>query len=197
MSGEVEPITMSVQLLQAFGPYFLGIVAIVMPIVTIRRVNRKQLLFSEQQQQTAWENRFLDNYIAFWKDDDLAKVRYWITNDNGYEEIRKILENRAAGTAEIDKAHNKVLEKIDRFCSRLAVYDAVGEANKHEKSHIKWVRNHKEYWRGLIEQRTALKAYMKEHWSSLLDWLVKEDDGKIEAETPELLPPPPPPPSPS
>ena len=167
----------AIHLLQALGPYFIGLAGLTAAILTIRLVNRKQLKFSDLEQQSEWEKRFLENYIAFWTDEELAKVRYWITNDNGYEKIRPLLARRCAGSKDITEEENAVLENIDRFCARLAAYDVVGKTHRHNEARIPWVSRHREYWSGLIVGRPELKAYMERCWPTLLGTWIETEGG--------------------
>ena len=160
----------TILLIQALGPYFIGLAGVTATAMTIRFVNRRQ-------HQSEWEKRFLENYLAFWTDEKLVQVRYWITNDNGYGIIQPLLVRRCRGSKDISAEESDVLENIDRFCARLAAYDVVGASHKHDETHIPWVGRHREYWSGLIVDRPELRAYMKLCWPTLLGTWVRSEDG--------------------
>lgn len=159
-----------VSIVQAFGPYFVGIVGFLAAYLTFRFVDRRK-------QQSDWERHFLENYLAFWTDEHLVKVRYWIAIDSGYETIQPLLMRRCEQPKEINEEDSKVLEAIDRFCARLAAYDVVDKSYKHSAKRIPWVQAHRSHWSKLIANRRELTAYIGECWPNLLGIWVAAKGG--------------------
>src|SRR5262249_29813095 len=122
-------------------------------------------LFQRKIRQAERRTGYRAMYTEFWKDEDNASVRNWVTNDVEYERVRDILERRLKSTNNtLSIEDNKVLERIDRFCAFLIRVQYFEKPAMTRKERRLWDRAYSDYWMGRIRARKELWAYIEEYW---------------------------------
>lgn len=166
MAIQAVPISETTELVKALAPFLTALVA----AATLLLVGMQQVRISKIQNKSNWARDFLKVYIDFWENDEMAKVRYWIISNEGYEEIKSVLArwlSSPQGSATRDDS--EILELIDRFCAKMTVYDAMNNGKGSLSPWITWSDRHRAYWYNLLENRPELYQYVQKAWPGMLD----------------------------
>ena len=171
-----------VQLFAALGQGIGGFALLIGAIVALSTLFK----YHRNTVHDKWYEVRSDLYGVFWKGEGNAQVRYWISSDEGYEEIRDILKerNKDRDSHRLDSDDYKILEQIDQFLSVLARF------REFDTDHLAGTRG--KLWTTFFgiwidkirgdkvddgrgeeyeTSRPELKEYIKEYWkaSRLLD----------------------------
>ena len=131
-------------------------------------VNRRTLEIERLQAENRWIETFRALYADFWKDDQIAIVRRWITNEQEYSKLAAVLSARIQSDFNtLSPDENDMLEKIDRFCSVLVRIEYFGKTDMPKDRQRKlYELTYRFFWKGKVRQRQELLSYMNKFW----DW---------------------------
>lgn len=131
-------------------------------------VNRRTLEIERLQAENRWIETFRALYADFWKDDQIAIVRRWITNEQEYSKLAAVLSARIQSDSNtLSPDENDMLEKIDRFCSVLVRIEYFGKTDMPKDRQRKlYELTYRFFWKGKVRQRQELLSYMNKFW----DW---------------------------
>ena len=149
----------------AIGPLVGGIgliIGAVIALITYHFVHARSL-------EINWLNNFNSLYHEFWKDNEIAEVRQWITSENDYGMICKVLSNRGKPHEknELASSDNEKLEKLDRFISlmvRIKFFRKITKKPSHKKLYDLTFYY---YWREKIKSRKEIMDYIDDYWNGL------------------------------
>ena len=116
-----------------------------------------------------WMLRQSKVYQDFWSKEESKLVRYWLVTNEGYDEIKPILEKRfddVTDGRDLDWNEYWVLETIDVFLSDLTRFREFDLFATRRKRRVLWkkVFNH---WRSMIisrRDRREFKRYVRDYW---------------------------------
>lgn len=158
------------EILQQIGPFISGLALLIAAgaaWATFFLINRKLTL---QQQHDSWLDSFHLLYAEFWKDDRIATVRQWITNDHEYVSIEKILNARLSeNSILLDNEASAKLESIDRFCSLMVRITFFGKLAMTEHQKDLWNIIYGGFWITIMHKRNTLMLYIYKFWPGMLE----------------------------
>ena len=156
------------------GPFLGGIGLITTAFLAILTY----FLIHRRTTETSWIESFRILYGEFWKDNDVTQVRRWITNDEEYKVIEKILEKRMKATKnnDLSEEDNNNLEKLDRFCSVMMRIRYFGQMKMSQSQRELYKDTYETFWKEKINRRDLLKKYINEYWPGLSTWLHSKNN---------------------
>jgi hypothetical protein len=126
------------------------------------------LFIARRTMQNAWIDTYRVLHAEFWKDDNIAIVRNWITSEVAYVEVEKILSERLKSEENhLNSSENQTLEKIDKFCALLIRIQFFENSRMTKTQRDLWNKTYGNYWLRKIQQRKALRNYISAYWPSI------------------------------
>src|SRR5450631_3830406 len=111
---------MSLPTLRGVGPWLGPLISGFALILTASAAWVTYFLIARRTVQNAWIDTYRVLNAEYWKDDNIAAVRHWITSEVAYADVEKVLNERLkAKENRLTSADNEVLEKIDKLCASL------------------------------------------------------------------------------
>jgi|NGEPerStandDraft_6_1074524.scaffolds.fasta_scaffold222176_1 hypothetical protein len=135
------------------------------------------IFYHRKTLDAAWIESYRLLYAEFWKDEDIAAVRNFITNDLAYAEIEPILDKRLSTDSNtLDHEDNKKIEQIDKFCA-LLIRVKLSERRLKKPQRDLWNETYRDPWIAPAKKRAALRNYMIRFWPGLRSLLGDDRHG--------------------
>jgi len=134
------------------------------------------IFFHRKNMQATWIDSYRALYAEFWKEDNNAIVRNFITSDIAYAGVERILIKRLkSDNNDLSDSENEVLERIDKFCALLVRIQFFESLKPTRKQRDLWNKTYGDFWIIKIRKREALREYIVKFWPGVeLETVLKK-----------------------
>ena len=132
------------------------------------------LVYNRRTIEAAWIDSLRKLHAEFWNDDEMAKVRKWLSSESEYKKLEDILLRRlSADENNMSSEENDRLEDIDRFCALMSRIGYFGRRSHtwEQAQHYKFTLAH---WLVKMKSRKALIDYAARFWTPLYEIVEQE-----------------------
>jgi hypothetical protein len=145
------------------GPYLSGIAL----MIAAAAAWNTYIFYHKRTMEDNWVTTFRALYGEFWNNEQMAQIRKYLSSDEEYQKLDKILTKRLEKRENsLSSEENDVLERLDRFCATMVrvLYFGNRKMSAHQAKLYDAVFT---YWKDSMVRRKNVHAYITKYWTSL------------------------------